>query len=169
MSSSLPSEAGLPSRRVSTPAMPTNFFPQSPDHHGSQVLHTPQRKGSVTGPPLSPLQSPPPTINFNTGTPTEKVLCRPYRHVPDAEIADSFNNVEVHNSHDRVSMPNMVNEGVPPPKPPRRVSANPRMMMEFSNDIVNGSRSNTASPELGGAIEEPPPIPIKKNRKKPLG
>lgn len=169
MSSSMPSEAGFPSRRVSTPAMSSNFFPQSPDHHGSQVLHTPQRKGSVTGPPLSPLQSPPPTMTCTAGAPTsEKVLCRPYRHAQDAEIADSFNNVEVHNSHDRVSVPNIMNEGVPPPKPPRRASANPRMM-EFTNDVVNGSRSNTASPELGGPIEEPPPIPIKKKNRKTLG
>ena len=168
MPSSLPSEGAFPTRRVSTPVMPSNFFPQSPDHHGSQVLHPPQRKGSVAGPPLSPLQSPPPTMNFNTGTPTEKVLCRPYRHSSDTEVADTFNNVESYNFHDRMSMPSIINEGGPPPKPPRRTSANPRMM-EFSNDVVNGSRSNTASPELGGATEEPPPIPIKKKNRKMLG
>lgn len=161
MSSSLPSEAAFPTRRVSTPAMPSNF-PQSPDHHSTQVV---QKKYSVAGPPLSPLHSPSATMNFNTGA---QLLCKPFRHAPDAEIVDSFNNVELNNSHERISVPSIMNEAVPPPKPPRRASANPRMM-DFSNDVVNGSRSNTASPELGGPIEEPPPIPIKKKNRKTLG
>ena len=168
MSSSLSSEAPFPMQqhqRVSTVSMPANFFPPSFDAHSTQVLQS-GRKKSVSGAPLSPLQSPSATMNFNTAS--AQVLCRPYRHAPEPEIVDSFNNVEINNSHDRVSMPHLFNEAVPPPKPPRRMSANPRVM-EFTNDVVNGSRSNTASPELGGATEEPPPIPIKKKNRKTLG
>ena len=168
MSTTLPPESSFPMQRVSTISMPPNLFSQPPDGHSAQVLPS-GRKKSVTIPPLSPLQSPPPSMGF-TGAPVEKVLCRPYRHASDTEIVDSFNNVELNNSHDhRISMPHF-NESVPPPKPPRRASANPRIM-EFSNDVVNGSRSNTASPELGGsgAVEEPPPIPVKKKNRQKIG
>lgn len=158
--STLSTDTSFSMRRVSTPAMPSSYS----DPHGAQVSHGSQKKHSVAGPPTSPLHSPSATMSFNTGPPIEKVLCRPYRHVPDTEIVD---NVELNNSHDRVSVPNIINETVPPPKPPRRANTNPRI--EFNNDIVNGSRSNTESPELGGAIEEPPPIPVKKKNKKTLG
>ena len=169
MSSSLPSEAAFPIQqhhRVSTISMPANFFPPSSDAHSTQVSQSGRKKSSVSGPPLSPLQSPSTPMSFNTGT--AQVLRRPYRHAPEPEIVDSFNNVEINNSHDRVSMPHLFNEAVPPRKPPRRMSANPRIM-EFNNDVVNGSRSNTASPELGGSTEEPPPIPIKKKNRKTIG
>ena len=168
MSPSLSSETAFPMQqhqRVSTVSMPANFFPPNSDAHGTQVLQS-GRKKSVSGAPLSPVQSPSATMNFNTGS--AQVLCRPYRYAPEPEIVDSFNNVEINNSHDRVSLPHLFNEAVPPPKPPRRTSANPRLM-EFNNDVVNGSRSNTASPELSGGIEEPPPIPIKKKNRKTLG
>ena len=162
MSPSLPSETAFPMQqqhqRVSTVSMPANFFPPNSDAHGTQVLQS-GRKKSVPGPPLSPLQSPSATMS---------VLCRPYRYAPEPEIVDSFNNVEINNSHERVSLPHIFNETVPPPKPPRRTSANPRLM-EFNSDVVNGSRSNTASPELSGGTEEPPPIPIKKKNRKTLG
>ena len=151
--------------RGSTVSMPSNFFLASPDPHSPQVSQSGRKKNSAPNPPLSPVHSPSATMNHNTGS--AQVLCKPYRHAPDSEIVDSFNNVEINNSHERVSMPQSVNESLPPPKPPRRASAHPRMM-EFSNDVVNGSRSNTASPELGGASEEPPPIPIKKKNRKML-
>lgn len=167
LSTVVPSEMAVPTQRMS---MPPNLFSQPSDAQSAQVLQSGRKKSVNAPPPLSPLQSPPPTMNFNTGTPVEKVLCRPYRHASETEIVDSFNNVELNNAHhERVSMPHIVNEVVPPPKPPRRTSANPRMM-EFTNDVVNGSsRSNTASPELVGATEEPPPIPLKKKHRKTLG
>jgi len=146
--------------------MPPNFFTQPPDTHGTQALQNSRRKTSLPAPPSSPLNSPC-QMSF---TPTEKVLCRPYRHASETEIANSFNSVDLNNSHDRISMIQNYNEPVPPPKPPRRASAAPRIM-EYSNDVVNGNRSNTASPELGGSsnAEEPPPIPKKKKNRKPLG
>ena len=169
MSSSLPPEAAFPMQqqhRVSTVSMPPSFFLASPDPHSAQVSQSGRKKNSAPGPQLSPLHSPSATMNHSTGS--AQVLCKPYRHAPDSDMVDSFNNVEINNPHDRVSMPpHPVNEPLPPPKPPRRASANPRLM-ECNNDVVNGSRSNTASPELGGASEEPPPIPLKKKNRKML-
>lgn len=162
MSATLPPEGSFPMQRVSTVSVPPNFFSQPPDAHSTHASHSGRKKSSVSAPPpLSPLQSPPPTMNYNSGT----VLCRPYRHASEADIIDSLNNVELNNSHERVSF-SQFNEPVPPPKPPRRASANPRMM-EYSLDVVNGNRSNTTSPEPGA--EEPPPIPVKKKNKKTLG
>ena len=167
MSATLPPESSIPMHRVSTVSVPPNFFTQPSDAHTQSNR---KKSAPCPPPPLSPLHSPPPTMGFNTGTPTEKVLCRP-RRTSEVEIVDSFNNVELNNSHDyhRVPMPQF-NDAVPPPKPPRRASANPRLI-EFNNDVVNGNRSNTASPELGGsgAVEEPPPIPIKKKNRQKMG
>lgn len=167
MSVTLPSEASFSQQRISTVSMPPNFFSQPSDVHAPQVSQNSRKKNSISAPPLSPLHSPTAPMTFNTTT--EKVLCRPYRHnTPDMDMLDSFNNVDLNNSHDRVSMVQN-NEAVPPPKPPRRASANPRIP-EFNNNIVNGSRSNTTSPEPGsGPVEEPPPIPVKKKNRKTLG
>jgi len=110
--------------------------------------------------PLSPTIRSPPFMPFN-GQSHSMVLCRPYQHGVETEIANSLYSVALTNSHNHASTHN--NEPVPPPKPPRRSSRT----SEFSFDAINGNRSNTTSPELTG-VEEPPPIPMKKKNKKPM-
>jgi len=148
MSSSVPTDSGYLGGRTSA-----NFSDVN--------ISFPQRKKSVNNRlsegPLSPTLRSPPFADQHHSI----VLCRPHQHGVDNEIANSFNNVALSNSHIHSSVHNY--EPVPPPKPPRRSSRTG----EFSFDAVNGSRSNTTSPELA-SVEEPPPIPIKKRNKKPF-
>jgi len=156
MSTSVPNDPGYFGGRASASFSDVNVnLPQG------RKKSAPNFNNRLSEGPLSPpIRSP--TFTPFSDQSHSMVLCRPHQHGVETDITNSFNNVALSNSHNHTSSVHN-NEPVPPPKPPRRSS---RTGSEFSFDAVNGSRSNTTSPELPGA-EEPPPIPMKKKNKKP--